>query len=117
MNSTWLLYDASCPFCTSGAHMFKPTLEKRHCRIKPLQNQTVMKLLDIKEGEYLPEMKVIGKNRKVYGGAEAIVYLSRRMWWASPLWALSHLPLIMNYLDYIYREIAKKRYCNGVCGI
>ena len=117
MNSTWLLYDASCPFCTSGAHTFKPSLEKRDCRIGPLQNHTVMKLLNIKEGDYLPEMKVIGNNRKVYGGAKAVVYLSRKIWWARPIWALSHLPLIMNILDYIYGQIARKRYCQGVCEI
>jgi len=117
INSTWLLYDASCPFCISGAHMFKPTLEKRDCRIKPLQNHTVMKLLKIRKGDYLPEMKVIGIDRKVYGGAKAVVYLSRRIWWASPLWALSHLPPIMILLDYIYEQIAKKRRCHGVCEI
>ena len=117
MNSTWLLYDAACPFCTSGAHIFRPSLEKRDCRIRPLQNHTVMKLLNIKEGDYLPEMKVIGNNRKVYGGAKAVVYLSRKIWWARPIWAFSHLPLIMNILDYIYEQIAKKRYCHVVCEI
>ena len=67
MSATWLLYDAECHVCTSGAYMFKATLEKRNCKIRPLQNQRVMRLLDIKEGDYLPEMKVIGKERKVYG--------------------------------------------------
>ena len=74
-----------------------------------------MKLLNIKEGDYLPEMKVIGKDRKVYGGARGIVYLSQKIWWANPLWALSHLPPIMNILDYVYGQIAKRRYCHGVC--
>ena len=113
--STWLLYDAECPFCTRGAHIFKSSLEKRDCRIWPLQSHTVMKLLNIKEGDYLPEMKVIGKDRKVYGGARGIVYLSQKIWWANPLWALSHLPPIMNILDYVYGQIAKRRYCHGVC--
>ena len=117
MNSTWLLYDASCPFCTSGAHVFKTSLEKRDCKIKPLQDYTVMKLLNIQKNDDLPEMKVIGANRKVYGGAKAVVYLSQKIWWAKPIWALSHLPLIMDILDYIYEQIAKKRYCHRVCKI
>jgi len=42
------------------------------------------------------------------GGAKAVVYLSQKIWWARPIWALSHLPLIMDILDYIYEQIAKK---------
>ena len=67
MNSTWLLYDASCPFCTSGAHAFKPSLEKRDCRIKPLQNHTVMKLLNIKEGDVI-------RLSSAHGSIEALAY-------------------------------------------
>ena len=117
MNSTWLLYDAECPFCTAGAKMFKPSLEKRNCKIRPLQNLTVMKLLDIKKGDYLPEMKVIGKERKVYGGAKAVVYLSRRIWWAKSIWALSYFPPFMRIMDYIYEQIAKRRHWDGACEI
>ena len=117
MKRTWVLYDASCNFCTSGAHAFKDTLEKRNCRIKPLQNKTIMKLLDVKEGEDFPEMKVIGNDYKVYGGAKAIVYICRKIWWASPLWALAHLPFVMGLLGYIYKLIAKRRHCHGQCEV
>ena len=69
IDSTWLLYDAECPFCTAGEKMFEPSLRKRDCKIRPLQSKTVMRLLNIKKGDYLPEIKVIGEERKVYGGA------------------------------------------------
>ena len=62
MKRTWVLYDASCNFCTSGAYAFKDTLEKRNCRIKPLQNKTIMKLLDVKEGDDFLELNVIVNN-------------------------------------------------------
>ena len=117
MNRTWVLYDASCNFCTSGAYAFKDTLEKRNCSIQPLQNKTIMKLLNVKEGEDFPEMKVIGNDCKVYGGAKAIVYICRKIWWASPLWALAHIPLMMGILDYIYKLIAKRRHCHGQCEV
>ena len=116
-DSTWLLYDAECSFCTTSAQMFKTTLEKRDCRIRPLQNQTIMRLLDIKEGEYLPEIKVIGEERKVYGGAKAIVFLSKKIWWARPIWALSYFPPFMKIMNYLYEKIAKRRECNGICEI
>jgi len=117
MAFTWILYDATCPFCISGVHAFKKTLEKRNCKIKPLQNKIVMKLLNVKEGYDFPEMKVIGDDRKVYGGAKGIIYISKKIWWAKPLWAISHLPLTMNILDYIYERIAKRRHSHGTCKI
>ena len=117
MNSTWVLYDASCPFCTASAHAFKESLAKRNCRIKPLQNKTIMKILDLKDNDNFPEMKVIGNNLKLYGGARAIVHVSEKIWWAKPIWALSHLPLIMDILDYIYKLVAERRHCHGVCEI
>ena len=117
MNLTWVLYDASCPFCIGTINAFKATLEKRNCKIKPLQNKTVMNILGVEEGDEFPEMKVIGNNRKVYGGARGVVYISRKIWWTYPLWALSHLPLTMNILDYIYKLIAKRGHCHGTCEI
>ena len=72
MNLTWVLYDASCPFCIGTINAFKATLEKRNCKIKPLQNETVMNILGVEESDEFPEMKVIGNNRKVYGGARGV---------------------------------------------
>ena len=49
MNSTWVLYDASCLFCIAGVNAFEKTLNKRNCKIKPLQDETVMKILNMKD--------------------------------------------------------------------
>ena len=117
MATTWVLYDGICSFCKSSVSNFERILEKRNCKIKPLQNETVMKILGIREGDDLPEMKIIGDDRKVYGGARGIVFLCRKIWWAWPLWALAHLPLTMNILDYIYKWVAKNRHRAIVCEI
>ena len=61
MKPVWILYDDACPFCFSCVQLFRKTLKGNECKIRPLQNLTIMKLLDIKKGEYLPEMKVIGR--------------------------------------------------------
>ena len=117
IDSTWLLYDAECPFCTAGAKMFEPSLRKRDCKIRPFQSETVMRLLNIKKGDYLPEIKVIGEERKVYGGAKAVVYLSKRIWWARPIWALYYFPPFMSIMDYVYEKIEKRIHCAGVCEV
>ena len=117
MSNTWIFYDGICVFCKNSVNHFEKSLEKRNCKIKPLQNKTVMKILGIREGDSLPEMKIIGDDRKLYGGAKGIVFLSRKIWWAWPLWALAHLPLTMNILDYIYQRVAKNRHRAIVCEI
>ncbi|MBJ35470.1 MAG: hypothetical protein CMB62_02510 [Euryarchaeota archaeon] len=117
MATTWVLYDGMCSFCKSSVSNFERSLEKRNCKIKPLQNKTVMKILGIKDGDDLPEMKIIGDDRKVYGGAKGIVFLARKIWWAWPLWPLAHLPLTMNILDYIYKWVARNRHRAILCEI
>ena len=74
MNTTWVLYDGICSFCKSSVNNFKKSLEKRNCKIKPLQNKTVMKILGIREGDTLPEMKIIGDDRKLYGGQKELYF-------------------------------------------
>jgi len=117
MGTTWILYDGICSFCKSSVSNFERSLEKRNCKIKPLQDKTVMKILGINEGDDLPEMKIIGDDKKLYGGARGIVFLSKKIWWAWPLWALAHLPLTMSILDYVYKWIAKNRHRAVICEI
>ena len=59
MNYTWVLYDATCPFCISGINIFKASLDKQNCKIKPLQNKHILKILNVDNDDF-PEMKVIG---------------------------------------------------------
>jgi predicted DCC family thiol-disulfide oxidoreductase YuxK len=116
MNYTWVLYDATCPFCISGINIFKASLDKNNCKVQPLQNKHILKILNVDNDDF-PEMKVIGDDRKLYGGARAIVYLSEKIWWAKPLWALSHIPLTLNIMDYVYKLIANTWHCHGTCEI
>ena len=83
---------------------FERSLEKEIVKLSLFKNKTVMKILGINEGDDLPEMKIIGDDKKLYGGARGIVFLSKKIWWAWPLWALA-LPVTMSILDYIYKWI------------
>lgn len=97
--------------------MFRTILEKRNCKVKPLQDRTVMKILGMDNSNDVSEIKIIGDDNKVYGGAKGIVFLSKKIWWAWPLWALAHLPLTMNIIDYIYILIANNRQRRVACDI
>ena len=49
-------------------------------------------LLDLPPDDLLREMRVATGDGNIYGGAEAIVYLARQIWWAWPLYAAAKLP-------------------------
>jgi hypothetical protein len=54
----------------------------------------------------------------VFGGAEAVVQIARRIWWSWPLFALSRLPGVMTLFDKLYARIAANRYCaDGNCEV
>jgi len=52
------------------------------------------------------------------GGADAVVEIARRIWWAWPLWLFSRIPGARPFLQAVYRVIAANRHCRaGVCRI
>ena len=75
-------------------------------------------LFDLPPTELLREMRVITTEGKVYGGASAIVYLARKIWWAWPLYAAAQLPFVSHLLDAGYRWFADHRTCSsGKCSV
>lgn len=101
-----VLYDDRCAMCTGLARRFEPVLRRRGFALAPLEAgpRTVM--------------RVVAANGRTSGGADAVVFIARRIWWAWPLWAFSHLPGAMPVLRRAYRWIANHRHCmGGVCKV
>jgi predicted DCC family thiol-disulfide oxidoreductase YuxK len=114
----WVFFDRDCSVCTSLARRFRPALEKRGFGLAALQDPRVQSLLALPAAELLQEMRVATSEGKIYGGAQAIDYLSRKIWWAWPLYAASRLPGVSHLLDAGYRWFADHRTCSsGVCAI
>ncbi len=88
----WVFFDRDCRICTSLVCRFRRPLEKRGFGLAALQDPRVQALLALPPGELLREMRVATIEGKVYGGAEAIVYLAGQIWWAWPLHAAANLP-------------------------
>ena len=100
-----VFYDDACGFCIAWVHRFGPALSRRGFSFAPLEGERT-------------EMRVRLSGGQTLGGADAIVALAGRIWWAWPLWLLAHLPGAMPMLRAGYRFIAKRRHCiNGVCAI
>jgi predicted DCC family thiol-disulfide oxidoreductase YuxK len=111
-----VFYDAECQFCVNAIRRFERGLVRRGFELLPLQTPGAGAALGVPDVELLDEMRLRLEDGRVYGGAEAIMQIARRMWWAWPLWALSRLPGAMRPMDAMYKWFARRRGCvNGAC--
>jgi predicted DCC family thiol-disulfide oxidoreductase YuxK len=61
-------------------------------------------------------MKLLTADGRLFGGADAIVQITRSIWWAWPFYAIAQLPGIKKSLRTIYIRIARNRHCfSGRC--
>jgi len=107
----WLFFDAECAFCTRTARWAAPILRRRGIEVAPLQDRRVGALLGLSRQELLREMRVLLKDGKQYGGADAGVALAREIWWARPFVWLASIPGMMEWVRGAYRWIAARRSC------
>jgi predicted DCC family thiol-disulfide oxidoreductase YuxK len=107
----WLFYDFECRFCLAVARAIAPILAPRGFAFAPLQDPRVAGLLGMPQEELLREMRVLSAEGKHYGGADAVVYLTRQVWWAWPLYAFAQLPGVTPVLRAAYRRVAARRKC------
>jgi hypothetical protein len=76
----------------------------------------VQERLGLSPAEATAQMRLLTSEGSVLGGADAVVYLARRIWWALPLWCVSRLPRGMALLRHLYAGVAALRPCrDGRC--
>lgn len=88
-------------------------LHRHRFNLAPLQMPWTQKRLGLKTGEPLVEMKLLTEYGQIYGGADALAQIARRIWWAWPLFALAHIPGAAILLRTLYQRIAANRNCIG----
>jgi predicted DCC family thiol-disulfide oxidoreductase YuxK len=108
----WVLYDGECPICTGAAVRFASLLRRHHFDLVPLQTAWVRKQLGLKPDEPLDEMKLLADDGQIYGGADALAQIARKIWWAWPLFAVAQIPGAIILLRAIYKRIAASRHCS-----
>jgi predicted DCC family thiol-disulfide oxidoreductase YuxK len=114
----WICFDRDCTLCTSLARRFRRTFEKRGFGLAALQDPRVAALLSLPPDQLLREMRVVTTEGQIHGGAEAIVYLAKQVWWAWPFFAAAHIPGFAQILDIGYRWFADHRPCSsGTCSV
>jgi predicted DCC family thiol-disulfide oxidoreductase YuxK len=112
----WLFFDGNCAFCTSLSRWASRVLGPRGYGVAPLQDPRVQELLALPPDQLLLEMRVLTPDGEHIGGADALVFLAREVWWAWPLYGLAQLPGVLRLLRLAYRWIARHRQCaTGAC--
>src|SRR6478672_27719 len=110
----WILYDGACPSCAASARRFDRIFRRRGFLFLPLQTNWIMDRLDLEPGAPLEEMRLLTADGRRIGGADAVVFLARQIWWAWPFAALAQSPAMHKLLDRGYRWIAAHRDCDHI---
>ena len=104
----FVLYDGECPFCRRSVQRTGPALRRAGFALATLQSR----------GAALTEMLVVWPDGRTFGGADGLVQIARRVWWAWPVWVVSLVPGVMPLLRTAYRFVARHRGCaNGACAV
>src|SRR5262249_12770661 len=95
-----VFFDAHCRWCADLADRFGPLLRRHRFGLLPLQPPEVAQLLGVEADDLLTEMRLVVLNparpqpqaTAIFGGADALIEIARRIWWAWPLCALAQIP-------------------------
>jgi len=87
----WILYDGGCGFCFRWVRFWKKVVEPGGVAIKDLQSASADGSLQIPQENMLDDIRVLTRSGKLESGADAYLYVTRRIWWAWPFYAIFHL--------------------------
>ncbi len=112
----WVFYDGECSLCLATVARFAPLLRRHQFDLAPLQTPWVQQRLGLNANEPLAEMKLLAADEQIYGGADALLQIAKKIWWAWPLFALAQIPGVTPLFHLLYRWVAANRTCVGnVC--
>ncbi|MGA7219442.1 MAG: DUF393 domain-containing protein [Candidatus Sulfotelmatobacter sp.] len=106
----WILYDGGCGFCFRWAHFWENVVGRRGFGIKDLQSAAADGSLPISQENLLDDIRVLTAAGEVRSGADAYLYVARRIWWAWPFYAVFSLPGFNQVLWRGYRWFNRNRY-------
>src|SRR5437667_4218677 len=106
----WILYDGGCGFFFRWVQFWKKVVERRGFAVKDLQSASADGSLQISQEKLLDDIRVSTRSGKLESGANAYLYVARRIWWAWPFYAIFRLPGFNWTLWRGYRWFNRNRY-------
>jgi predicted DCC family thiol-disulfide oxidoreductase YuxK len=109
-----VIYDGHCRICTSQIRKLAWWDCQGKLSYLSLHDPAVQERYpDLTHDMLMEQMYVVDRHGNRYGGAASIRYLSRRLrrlWWLAPL---LHVPGSLPLWNWMYRQIANRRYKFG----
>ena len=106
----WVLYDGACGFCFRWVHLWEKVIERRGFALKDLQSAVDDGSLEIPQQKLMDDILVLSPNGELQSGADAYLFVARRIWWAWPFYAIFRLPGFNWMLWQGYRWFNRNRY-------
>ncbi len=88
----WVLYDGGCGFCFRWVHFWEGVIERRGFSLKDLQSAWEDGSLKRSQQNLLDDILVMTRDGELESGADAYLFVARRIWWAWPFYAIFRLP-------------------------
>ena len=109
-----LIYDGHCRMCTGQVTFLERWFAAGRLAYLSLHDVRVgARYPDLAHDDLMRQMYVVDRRDGRHGGAAAVRYLSRRLprlWWLAPL---LHVPGSMPLWQWLYRQVANRRYRFG----
>jgi predicted DCC family thiol-disulfide oxidoreductase YuxK len=109
-----VIYDGNCRMCTAQVRKLAWWDCQGKLSYLSLHDPEVARRYpDLTHDMLMAQMYVVDRQGGQHGGAAAIRYLSRRLrrlWWLAPL---LHIPGSLMLWQWLYRQVAKRRYRFG----
>jgi len=106
----WILYDGSCGFCYWWVHFWQKVVAKRGFTLKDLQTALADGTLAIENDRLLDDIRVLDSEGQLFSGADAYLYVAKKIWWALPFYVLFSLPGFHQVLWSVYRWFNRNRF-------
>lgn len=76
----WILYDGGCGFCFRWVHLWEKVIARRGFALKDLQSAAADGSLQTSPQNLLDDIRVLTRGGEVKSGANAYLYVTRRIW-------------------------------------
>jgi len=106
-----VLYDGQCGFCSRWVEYWAGTLARHSFEIASLDEPWVAERLKTPYQELVTDIRLLTADGKLVSGADVYLYVTRRIWWAWPFYAIFNLPGLNRLIHSGYRWFARNRYC------
>ena len=113
-----ILYDGQCGFCSRWVKYWARTLGRRGFAIASLDepwvaekiNRRINEQIKMSREELLTDIRLITAEGQLISGADVYLYVTRKIWWAWPFYAIFSLPGFNRLIHLAYRWFARNRH-------